>query len=493
MQLELEIYEVAQLYLGLAAIVAAGTVILYSRKRSAGQDSETRKAFRPLYLFALALLIYAAGTLVNYYEVLTSSSFILNWMGFQPIVGFQSLIPYYTQYLFLVAEIVVLGVAASMIVRQVYIGVFAALVSILCLWLFYSSASIVVVARVSSRADMWFNLGSVIRSLMMGGVAAVFVWIAYDTKRGPTAAMAFALVVELFNIPLLYTGIRGAGAFEGIVLPYPLIVAMKFVALMGPAMIAFAFLRPGQEATYELLGYGASFGGPILIVSAIQTQGLLADINLTVIAGLASLAIAMAGGTAAYLYGRWRESRQIPTFLLMVSFALFVVGQTVGILGNLGNLPTIESQYFELLVVGLSLAIFSVTGIFAAGYRSAGLVPMLLYIPLAIFIVQQYPVRVEDAFLNLLWLVAPLLILFFLPVFLFGGVWWRMRSTDLPGRLRPLGLALGILLYIAIRIPILLIQMPGVDPGYALATGSFFVSWLAVTGRLDRYAGTVVQ
>ncbi|MFX1266246.1 MAG: hypothetical protein ACFFH0_12745 [Promethearchaeota archaeon] len=493
MQVEFQIHEVAQLYLGIAAIVAAGTVIWYSRRRSAEQEPGIRAAFRPLYLYALALLFYAISTFVTYYEVSNETSFILEYMGYNPsLQGWQSLIPYYTQYLFLLVEIVILGIAASMITRQAYIAVFATIVAGVCFWFFYNSAIIVAGgARASYVADVWFNLGSLIRSFMMAGVAAVFVWIAVDARRGPAVAMAFALVVQLFNIPLLYTGLRSLpGLYEGLALPYPVTVALLFVALMGPAMIAFAFLRPEAGATYELMGYGASFAGPILILSAVQLQGLLADIQLTLTAGLGSLAIALAAGTAAYLIGRWRESRQTPTLLLMAAFAFLAISQTVGILGNLGNLPTNESQYFELLLVGLSLAIFSVTGIFAAGYRSAGLLPLLLYVPLAIFIVQQYPARIEDAFLNLLWLVAPLLILFFLPVILFSGVWWRMRSTDLPGRMRPLGLALGILLYIAIRVPILLVQIPGVDPGYALVTVSFLASWLAVTGRLDRYAGT---
>jgi hypothetical protein len=64
-----------------------------------------------------------------------------------------------------------------------------------------------------------------------------------------------------------------------------------------------------------------------------------------------------------------------------------------------------------------------------------------------------------------------------------------MKKQSAPGRLRPLGIAVGILLFLVIKIPFLLLALPGIDPGYALVTVSFLVSWMALTGRLDRTLG----
>ncbi|TFG94331.1 hypothetical protein E4H12_15345, partial [Candidatus Thorarchaeota archaeon] len=73
----MEIYEIAYLFLGLATLVAAGTIIDYSRKRSAAtSDPEIKKAFRPLYLFAVGLIIFAIGALLTFYEILVGVPFI---------------------------------------------------------------------------------------------------------------------------------------------------------------------------------------------------------------------------------------------------------------------------------------------------------------------------------------------------------------------------------------------------------------------------------
>ncbi|MFW9889731.1 MAG: hypothetical protein ACFFER_16200, partial [Candidatus Thorarchaeota archaeon] len=321
-------------------------------------------------------------------------------------------------------------------------------------------------------------------SVILLVIAIVFVWIAYDTRRGTTAAMSYALIMQLLNLPDLY----GEG-FGGIALPIYGTYIIVFAALMGPAMLAFTFLRPEQEMTGELLGYGASFAGPALVISGVYAQGLLGDIVITSIVLAGSFAIMLAAGTAAYLFGRWRETKQLPTFLMLIAFALFAFAQLSGMLGNTGNLPTTEAIYFEILSIGLALTLLSTTSIFAAGYRSAGLLPFLFYLPVAILIVQGFPAPIEETFLNLIWFVIPLLLMFLLPVLLFGNVWRRMRKQAQPGRLRPLGIALGILLFLLIRIPILLIGILGLDPGYGLVTISFFVSWMALTGRLDKTLG----
>ncbi|MFX1261019.1 MAG: hypothetical protein ACFFAZ_02930 [Promethearchaeota archaeon] len=484
----METFEVAQFFIALATVVAAGAIINYSWRRSSQADAETKRAFRPLYLFALAMLVYAVGTFITFQEAATGRSFLVDFLAdyFEINLWFLEglLFPYYSLFVILVVEIVILAVAASMITKQRLFGLIVLLVAVASVIILAQSIGLQFQHRISGRADFLFSLGSLVRSAILLVIAIVFVWIAYDTRRGTTAAMSYALMMQLLNLPDLY----GEG-FGGIALPIYGTYIIVFAALMGPAMLAFTFLRPEQEMTGELLGYGASFAGPALIISGVYAQGLLGDIVLTSIVLAGSFAIMLAAGTAAYLFGRWRETKQLPTFLMLIAFALFAFGQLSGMLGNTGNLPTTEAIYFEILSIGLALTLLSTTSIFAAGYRSAGLLPFLFYLPVAILIVQGFPAPIEETFLNLIWFVIPLLVMFLLPVFLFGNVWRRMRKQAQPGRLRPLGIALGILLFLIIRIPILLIGILGLDPGYALVTISFFVSWMALTGRLDRTLG----
>ncbi|MFX0054662.1 MAG: hypothetical protein ACFFAX_13315 [Promethearchaeota archaeon] len=484
----METYEVAQFFIALATLVAAGTIITYSLRRSSQADAETKRAFRPLYLFALAMLVYAVGTFITFQEAATGRSFLVDFLAdyrgiYEHFLDYL-VFPYYTLFVILIVEVVILAIAASMITRRGYLGLVIVVIALISIILLFQSIDLVFIFRVSNRADFLFSMGSLLRSAILLVVAIIFVWIAYDTRRGTAAAMSFALVMQLLNLPDLY----GEG-FAGFALPIYGTYVIVFMALMGPAMLAFTFLRPEQEMTGELVGYGASFAGPALVISGVYAQGLLGDIVLTSIVLVGSFAIMLAAGTAAYLYGRWRETKQLPTFLMLIAFALFAFGQLSGMLGNTNNLPTTEAIYFEILSLGLALTLLSTTSIFAAGYRSAGLLPFLFYLPVAILIVQGFPAPIETTFLELIWFVIPLLIMFLLPVILFGNVWRRMKKQNQPGRLRPLGIALGILLFLVIRIPILLIGILGLDPGYALVTVSYFVSWMALTGRLDRTLG----
>jgi hypothetical protein len=259
---------------------------------------------------------------------------------------------------------------------------------------------------------------------------------------------------------------------------------------MGPAMIAFAFLRPDQKISAELVGYGASFAGPVIVISSLFTTGINIDIQIIVLAIMGSIAIALVSGTASYTYGRWRETRQLPTALLMVIFTSLAAGQTIGMLGSFGVIPGMGTVYFDFVATSFALAIFSVVAILAAGYRTAASLPLFIYIPTAILMAQSYPAPISTAFLNYAYLGFPVMLLFFLPVILFAGAWRRMKRAGSPGRMRPLGMSIGVLIYIIIRFSFLLIEFPTLDPGYGLVAIPLAILWLAITGRLDRTKAT---
>ncbi|MFX1481627.1 MAG: hypothetical protein ACFFCP_00410 [Promethearchaeota archaeon] len=471
----MEIYEIAYLFLGLATFVAAGTIINYSRKRSAAtQDPEIKKAFRPLYIFAIGLIAYGIGALLTYYEL------------YRQVPLFQlvdvSDTYYWPLYYLTMGELYLFSISAAMIMQQRIIGIFMVAATAVAHLLLFNASLILEQYRQSNIARFYISFGYILTMILLSAIAVLFCWIALDTRRSTSLALGYAMVVQIFAVPGLYN-----------ILPLVVIVAIFGFALMGPAMISFAFLRPDQKISGELVGYGASFAGPVLIIAAlISTQATFVPL-VVASASVGALAIMLATGTTSYLYGRWRETRQLPTGLLLLAFIGFAIGQIGGMLGTIGVIPGLLPEYIEIVAIGFALSVFAVVAIFAAGYRSAGLIPFLIYIPTAIFIGQGYTqgLRVYQAVLQYLWLVLPLVIVFFVPVFLFLGTWRRMKASGASGRSRPLGMGLALLLYLLIRVPLLIFEPEVVavipfDPSYALVSIPFIVFWLSITGRLER-------
>ncbi|MHA2192706.1 MAG: hypothetical protein ACXAAR_04690, partial [Candidatus Thorarchaeota archaeon] len=129
----METFEVAQFFIALATVAAAGAIINYSRKRSSQADAETKRAFRPLYLFAIAMIVYAIGTFITFQEAATGRSLLVDLLAeyFGAQLLFEGLVfPYYSLFVVLIVEIIILAVAASMITRQRYLGLIVILVAI---------------------------------------------------------------------------------------------------------------------------------------------------------------------------------------------------------------------------------------------------------------------------------------------------------------------------------------------------------------------------
>ena len=470
----MEVYEIVYLFLGLATLVAAGTIINYSRKRSAATtDPEIKKAFRPLYLFAIGLFLFGIGAILTYWELLVQ----VPWIQIPEVTGTY----YYLLYYITLGELFFFAISASIIMQQRLIGIFMIVMILVAYLLMFNAILILEELRSSNIADFYINFGYVLTMIIFAAVAVLFSWIAWDTRRSTSLALGFAMIVQVLAVPGLYS-----------ILAIEWIIAISAFSLMGPAMIAFAFLRPDQKISGELLGYGASFAGPVLIIASLVAT-LTVDLSVIIIVSLGTVGVMLATGTTAYLYGRWRETKQMPTGLMLLGFVGFALGQIIGLLGSIGIFTGGLPGYIEIIAIGFSLSVFAVVAIFAAGYRSAGLIPLMVYIPAAIFIGQGYTqgLGVADAVLQYVWILIPLIIIFFLPVILFLRTWKSMQRAGASGRSRPLGLAIGLLLYILIRIPLMLFEQEvgaifGFDASYAFVSISFIVLWLSITGRMER-------
>ncbi|MFW9842680.1 MAG: hypothetical protein ACFFES_17435, partial [Candidatus Thorarchaeota archaeon] len=379
---------------------------------------------------------------------------------------------YYAFYAAAAVEVVMLGIAAAMIIdnRRFYsVPLSTGLVSIL---LFY-------LAEVFPQtADVLLLIGVLFPSIILASIGGLFVWLTRETKRGTSAALAFALLAQIAGLPVLY--------FDLLIGPEALLTL--FIALMGPAMVVFAFLRPDQKITLELVGYGAAFAAPVLILVGVEAAELLTDLTLLAIASMGAVSILLAIGTASYLYGRWAESRQTPTILFTGSFLMFGIGQMTGMLENLGLFPSPDGIFIEFILTGYALTFLAVGAIYAAGWKSLALVPMLVFVPISLLIIQAYPASIGAIFLDLIYIIIPTIGIMLLPSFVFLGVWRRMHTRKVAGSLRPLGVAIAIFLFFLIRLPPMVIGIGGLDYGYGVVLVSFLMFWAALTGRLDKIA-----
>jgi hypothetical protein len=122
----------------------------------------------------------------------------------------------------------------------------------------------------------------------------------------------------------------------------------------------------------------------------------------------------------------------------------------------------------------------------AAGYRTSASIPLIIYLPAIMLTASTYPAPISVAVIRWIYLVVPVMAMFFIPVIIFYRVWKRMKQSDTSGRMRPLGISIGLLAYILIRFPLMLVDFPVLDPSYGLISIGFIILWLAITGRLDR-------
>ncbi|MHA2222410.1 MAG: hypothetical protein ACXAAO_10190 [Candidatus Thorarchaeota archaeon] len=456
------IYETTQLYLGIATIVAALAIIYYSRSKSATMDSDSRRAFRPLYVVAIGFVVLGLGAFATFFEEILGQAILFETS--------------YAFYAAMAVEVVIFGIAAAMIMdsRRFYsIPIVSGIASII---LFY------IADAYPQTSDFLLLVGVLFPTVILVGIGGLFTWIVKETKRSTSAALAFALFTQIAALPVLYYEL-----FLG-----PEALFALFFVLMGPAMTMFAFLRPDQKISFELAGYGAAFAAPGLILSSIQTSGLAIDITFLSIALAGACAIVLSIGTASYLYGRWSETRQLPTILFMTAFLLFAIGQMTGMLSNVSMFPDPDGIYIEFLLTGYALTFLSVGAIYASGWKSAGLIPMLAFMPISVLIAQAYPADIGVVFMNLIVIIVPTIGLMLLPSIVFLGVWRRMRSNKIAGSLRPLGVAIAIILFFVIRLPPMVLGLAGLDYGYGVVIVSFLLFWSALTGRLDRITPTPI-
>jgi hypothetical protein len=325
---------------------------------------------------------------------------------------------------------------------------------------------------------LYEDLGSMVLAGILILVGILFAWIAKETQRGTSASLAYAFIAQIGSVPRLYE-VELLGDWSLLVI---------FFMLVGPALVIYAFLKSDIPPTFELVGYGAAFSAAMLILASVSDLPVALGFDEYIILLFAAFGAMLCLGVASYLFGRWRETKQTPTLLYMIAFGAFYLGQMMGIFGSTGVVPdpTGILLLFDFFFAGTALTLLATAAILATGRGSVSLIPFVLLVPVITVMWLGFEGSVGDLFFENILIVIPALIAMLLPIPIFLAVWWRMRAAGSASSGRPLGLAVGIILFFLARMPPLFLGLPGLDFGYGVVALSFFVSWLAVTGRLNR-------
>ncbi len=446
------IYETNLFYVGIAMLFAVGSMSHYVYRRSVSADEETRSALSLLYIIAGAFFVYGLSMM---------------WISLATSIGIYY--PLIIPRLMMIIEAIVIAGAALKIVNarmSYYVGV-GAFVLVLLLTVFIPS--------LYPTLPGIIQLQEVMLMMLLLGESLLFGYIARATRRPTSLSIAAALIVQLAHVYLLYHIVWS-----------DVIIVLMFFVLMGPAMIFFAFARPEMNLSLEIIGYGAAYAAPAVVLAMVQTQLTGTDVSSALLIATGAAGAAMGAGTSAFLYGRWKESKAIPTALLTIGTSTTAVSQLVGLIAPRGYVTFVNALYIDY-VMGLILGVtFSATAILAAGWKNVVLLPVLVAVPAMMVLLFSYPLNPLDNPLVLLSFGAGIMFLLLIPAAIFGMVYIRARREG-GAALRALGLSIGLLIMLTVKsLYSLFPEMLGTDLVYAIQAAAIALFWLGLTGRLDR-------
>ena len=157
----MRLFDIVQLYLGIATLVAALAIIRYSRGRSSQVDEEARGAFKPLYVVSIAFIALGLGAIGTFIE-----------SALEIVLLFDTYLVYYAGAAF---EVILLGVASAMIlkIRSIYAIPVGTLVSTIIL---------MAMNFLLPQTDfIQLIIGAVIPSIILLFAGGLFIWITKET------------------------------------------------------------------------------------------------------------------------------------------------------------------------------------------------------------------------------------------------------------------------------------------------------------------------
>lgn len=448
------VYVAAELLMFVGLLAASLSMVDYTRRRIKELPVEDKKLGRPLYAYAAATLVMGIASLMDY--VSASGMVIGPWATrFWPVyfyVGLAILAP----ALIVVACLIVLGR-----------GVFSLPVFTVIVLLSYVYIS----PYLQNPIDVKIETAD-ISSIMYIPAVILFVYMLARTKKA--TALGLLCIVVLYPLYRLTV-------VEVMVGPVNLSDTVIGLRLLGPAIAAVAFYYHDIGISLELALYGVAYALLSFVVSYMigsPRADPLEQASLTLVVIAAALGLS----TGGYTYTRWKKTRSRPTLALFMFLVTSAISYILSVTRLIGVSTSMLWYYVAIYMSLISIMFLNLSAFFALEWRTIVLLPVAITAPAIIYISTAFPLNPMDLPYTVALLAITGVIQLAIPMFVYLGLWRRMRRASLPASSRPLLLAIG-------SVVLLLAMMPAsgiANPIAAVLILAAFVSWwLSISGRLE--------
>ncbi len=443
------------LFTGLTSVTAALLIAVYAWRRTRGQDEETRRAFRILYMFAAAYLLFGG-------------SFIYSWIATIFMVPYPTYL--IASIIVLEMDIIILAILATAGRLKRYLGpivVWLVMVWLLIYW-----------ARVTLDPLLTYLCMSLV-GVTVFYAFYLFVPIARAAKRAISSAITVSLIMQFLNIIVIFVPMSEI-----------LMSMLLAVALLGPCAVFFSLIRPSVVSTLEILGSSASISTPITVIAYIDSTGVWSSPVEASLLIVCAFGAGFAARTSSFLYGRWSATRVLQTALFSFATAVIAMTQFLNILASRPGILVLDindALYIEYYSGLFILTLFSVNAVMAAGWSRATLIPVLVAIPGGFVLYQIYPAPLFAASDLIIFYVISILFLLLLPLIIYLQVWYLSRRTGVAGR-RALSISLYLILS-GLAHALAFFNIVELLIGNTLHALSSFILFLGITDELYRRPG----
>jgi len=456
--IQIQIQDASELLLSLALFATAMVIIRYTRKKMKPLPSAERKAGRPLLLTAVGVFIMAMASLFHFIWAVNQSDLLLLYL----FAAFAVLTPLFLSS----AALIILGWKIAIVPLAGALGL----------------VSVVVFASPVATPGFLSTTAMTISGLFNFLPAILYGYFLFKTRKATSLSLFYLIAV--YPLRLLLT--------PGVITSEVVFNMVLGLTLLGPALAAAAFYYHDIGVSFELAGYAFAYAFIALWFSFAIAGPAITPIALTSLT-LIAVGAAIGFGTSSYTYAKWKKSRARATFALFVSFMLATLSFLLAALQGIGAASAIEYTYAYMILTFAALMCFNLAAFFALEWESLLLLPVIMILPLIVYLVLQYPAdpRMAPFFFQVISLTGILGTL--VPVGLNLYLWRRMAKTNQPKASRPLLLAMGILaLAIGMAAGPALMGMGSMDYANPISStlilAAFLAWWLGVTGKMEGFS-----
>jgi hypothetical protein len=453
----IQLNQASELLMSIALFVASLVMIRYTRHRIKELPQEDKRMGRPLYAYAVGTFAMGTASLANYLSAVYPIG---------QIIFVYTMLALLAPCIISIAALVVLGrghFVVPVVLSVVLIG------------------TAILVPYVRHPSQLLIVAG-IISAILYLPAFALFGYILYRARR----ATSFGLFYLVAFYPLYPITLIALPPF-----PVDLLSLVVGLRLFGPAITAAAFQIRDIGISIELAGYGMAyaliaFWFSYTMISVVSNPVML--VSLTAI----TIGATIGFGTGSYTYARWKKSRLAATFALFLSFTFATWAFILFALQGIGLATAVYYTYAYIYLTFVALVCFNLAVFLALEWRSLILLPVLIVLPLMIYLATLYPVEPRSSPLFYPVIAVTGVITALVPVVLYLYLGLRMRRVMAPNVSRPFLLAVGILeVALGMAVGPALTGLSPMDvanpvSGFLILAG-FLSWWLGVTGKLEGF------